>query len=187
MRKKYTINIAIVTAVVILVIAAVFGLQGSSVPYEIDPNLTPTVRKQYEEKLQLFSAELEKEKPKGAQSAILGDYYIEKARYQGYLGQLSESEKTLKEGLKVIKISNAIVHNLAKINEQMKRYDEAMKYYRMLITDYKMDQYYMDLARAAREAKKVSSANEAYWNYQKIYKAPDAEFEQWLRDNKAFN
>ena len=181
MKKK------ILTGIGFLIILAIAG----GVYYEffrnitISVELTPEQRSEYEAKVELYDqkikTEVDEEDPLKRPRQ---DDFIEKARYLGYLGRLSDAERTLKADLRIYEISQVAVHNLAKLYEQMKAWSRAARSYGQLVDAYQLPEYRWDMARMEREMGNIKEAGDQYWRYQKAFRTPSAEFEQWLRDHK---
>lgn len=155
-------------------------------PVIIPVDITSEQRADYEEKVKLYDEKIKTEVDEEDQEKRPRmDDFIEKARYQGYLGRLSDSETTLKTALSYYEVSSIAHHNLAKLYEQMKLWKRAFKLYAILVTDYQKPEYEWDMARMAKEMNDVKLASKHYWSYQRQFKNPSAEFEQWLREKKA--
>jgi tetratricopeptide (TPR) repeat protein len=171
--------------ILLLALLGIYKLYKAERNVVIEVNLTPEIRAEYEKRLADFTKKLATEKdPEDKLHRPYLDYFIEKARYEQYLGRLSQAEKTLKSSFEYYEVSSAVLNNLAKVYEQMGEIDDAIEVYEKLISDYQITQYYMDIARLERARGSYRGAFDAYWEYQKIVKQPDVEFETWLRENK---
>ena len=151
----------------------------------IPVNLTQEEQKDYEQKVQDYEKKIQTETdPEDSLKRPYMDHFLEKARYETYLGRLSEAEKTLRKGLSHYETSSAAHHNLAKIYEKMGKNQKAIKEYLILANEYRMQQYLLDAARAAIVDNDYKNAFRNYWDYQKVFKTPDITIEDWLRKNK---
>lgn len=157
-----------------------------SKPFDIEVQLSDELRADYEAKVVYFSEQLQVPDPNSPDGLPNADFYIEKARYLGYLGRLSQAEAVLKESLKKFNTFTVAEHNLGRLYEQMQKYDKALDRYEKLAdpTIYNQPQYYFDIARIKRIQNDVAGAEKAYKQHLAKFNSPDAEFEQWLRDNK---
>ncbi len=183
--KIFVIVLSLIIAVSALAYGA-YRVYENEKPVDVAVELTDAQRADYEAKVADYSAKINDPTLKDANGLPNSDFYIEKARYLGYLGHLSQAVDVLKDSLDVFKMSSVAEHNLAKFYEQMGKYDDAVDNYERLAdeTIYNMPQYYFDIARVMRIQKNVAKADAAYHKFLAKFNTPDAEFEKWLQDNK---
>lgn len=180
MKKSFKyIFIAILAAVVVA--TAVYVYKYNNVV--IDVNLTPEQLLEYEAKVKEFGEKLQTPDPEDPMQRPNLDFFLEKAKYEYYLGRLSSAIRTLDEGLQIYPATTSMLHNKAKMYEAMGRYKRAIDMYQIIIDENGNKAYYIEIARAARTMNDVETAKNAYWEYQKNYNTPDTEFENWLREN----
>ncbi len=190
MKTTSSSKIAIIVISLLVAVGALaygtYTVYQNQNPVEIAVDITDEQRTDYEAKLADYTAKLADPAFRDENGLPNSDLYIEKARYLAYLGHLSQAEAVLKECLKKFKMYTVAEHNLARIYEQMGKYDKAVDIYERLAdeTIYNQPQYFMDAARVMRIQKNVNGADVAYNAFLKKFNTPDAEFEQWLRDNK---
>ncbi len=190
MKTSSSSKIAVIIVSLVLAIGALayaaFYVYQQQKPIDVAVSITDAQRAEYEAKIAEADEKLKQPDPNNSDGLPNSDYYIQKALYLGYLGHLSQAEAVLKEDLKVFKFSTVAEHNLARLYEQMGKYDKALAVYEKLVdeTVYNQPQYFIDVARMDRLLNDVNAADVAYHLNLKKFNSPDAEFEQWLRDNK---
>ena len=76
------------------------------------------------------------------------DYFIEKARYQGYLGNVGEAIDTLDSSLQLYDISSVAWHNLGRLYERIEEPKKSLAYYEQILTIFPdKHQYNIDIIR----------------------------------------
>ena len=91
--KKSLPYIIIGILIILLIIGGIVMYQERNMV--VDMNLTPEVQEEYEQKLVEYTEKLKEPDETDALKRANIDHFIEKARYESYLGYLSKAEKTL--------------------------------------------------------------------------------------------
>lgn len=152
----------------ILLILISFILLNACTKNTIEVDLTPEQQQQYEEKLQMWSEKLTNFVPEedAEDKRPSMDYFIEKARYEEYLGRLGDATKTLKKGMELYPISSVGWNNLAKIYEKQGKYKKALEMYEKILSNFPiLQQYHVDIIKMNIILKNKEEALKVYNAY----------------------
>ena len=167
----------------ILVIGiAVFGfLNYKKSHYTVEVNLTEEERADYESKVVLMDQKIKAIKPFEKPDI---DYFIEKARYQEYLGFYSDAIATLLDSFKYYQNTSAGWNNIAKLYDKAGDYKSAIFFYSKLIDTFSLNRYYLDIAWDYYRLGRLQLAQEAYGRFAQLTSSKDIELFNILYNKK---
>lgn len=175
-------NIKYLIVGVLVLSIAVFGfLNYKKSRYTVEVNLTAEQRADYESKVVLMDGKIKAVKPPEKPDI---DYFIEKARYQEYLGLYSDAITTLLDSFKYYQNTSAGWNNIAKLYDKVGDYKSAIFFYSKLIDTFSLNRYYLDIAWDYYRLGKLSLAQEAYGRFAQLAGSKDIELFNILYNKK---
>lgn len=145
--------------------------------YRVDVKLTPEQRLEYEEQVRIADRKIKAVKPPDKPDI---DYFIDKARYQEYLGRYGEAIDTLLESFKYYGNTSAGWNNIAKLYDKVGDYRNAIVFYNKLIDSFSLNRYYVDVAWDYYRLGKYKIAFEAYGRYAQLTDMTDGQLLQLI-------
>ncbi|MBI4994411.1 hypothetical protein HZC21_02075 [Candidatus Peregrinibacteria bacterium] len=178
MNKKY-----IMTALLFLVIVfAGIWVYWNKNRYNVDLNLTPEQKLEYEQKVSEMNKRIReiisRDKPDI-------DLFIEKARYQEYLGRYGDAIDTLLESFKYYENTSVGWNNIAKLYDKVGDYKSAILFYNKLINTFNLYRYYLEVAWDYYRLGEIEIAKEAYGRYAQFEHNREEELYKLLFTNKS--
>lgn len=174
---KYLLPILVIAAVAVI---GVISYQKNRA-MTVEVTLTPEQRAEYESKVEYFDKRIEDVEPPASPEI---DDFIEKARYQEYLGRYGDAIATLLDAFRYYENTSAGWNNIAHLYEKVGQYDRAAQFYIKLIDTFSLYRYYIDLAKAYYNMNQVDKAFEAYGRYVQFTGNSDPEFLQKILSKK---
>jgi len=150
-------------------------------------NLSPEKKAEYTEKIQHWSNKIDNYEEKSIDNDERPpmDFFIEKARYQEYLGNINSAIKTLQTALDLYENSSVAWNNIAKLYEQKGKYKKSLKYYQKLVETFPDLHYYtIDMIKMQVLLKNKTAALNLYNQYKKDYQYQDAELYSSIQNLK---
>lgn len=158
---------------VLVVGVAVFGfLNYKKSRYTVDVNLTPEQRADYESKVVLMDQKIKAVKSSEKPDI---DYFVEKARYQEYLGLYGDAIDTLLDSFRYYENTSVGWNNIAKLYDKIGDYKSAIMFYGKLIDAFGLNRYYLDISWDYYRLGKLQLAQEAYGRYAQMARSKDEE------------
>lgn len=173
-------NMKISIAGLVLLMLILIGTGWSywrKVRYNVDLNLSPEQEAEYEAKVEQFDKEIRKV---AAPNKPDIDFFLEKARYQEYLGSYGDAIETLLESFKYYENTSAGWNNIAKLYDKAGDYKSAIIFYNKLINTFSLYRYYLDVAWDYYRIGKIKTAQEAYGRYVQLEYGTDNELDKLL-------
>lgn len=175
-------NIKYIIVGILVAGVAVFGfLNYKKSHYVVEVNLTQEERADYEAKVVDMDQKIKAVKPPEKPDI---DYFIEKARYQEYLGLYSDAINTLMDSFKYYENTSAGWNNIAKLYDKAGDYKSAISFYSKLIDTFNLNRYYLDIAWDYYRMGKLSIAQEAYGRFAQLTGSRDEELFNILYNKK---
>lgn len=176
MNNKKKIYIIGLTLIILLLVATAWSYW-SRARYNVDLNLPPEQKAEYEAKVEEFDKEIRKVAPPNKPDM---DFFIEKARYQEYLGQYGDAIDTLLESFKYYENTSAGWNNIAKLYDKVGDFKSAIIFYNKLIDTFSLYRYYLDVAWDYYKIGKIKIAQESYGRYVQLDYGTDDELSKLL-------
>lgn len=167
-----TTKIMFFAAVGLVVAAGIFFWYRYYFRYNVNLDLTPEQKIEYEEKVRLMDGKIKSVKYPDKPDI---DFFIEKARYQEYLGKYGKAIQTLLEAFKYYENTTAGWNNIARLYDKVGDYQSATVFYKKLIEMFRLNQYYVDLARDFYMLGQYKLAYEAYGRFAQLTGMHDGE------------
>ncbi|PIQ78586.1 hypothetical protein COU76_05140 [Candidatus Peregrinibacteria bacterium CG10_big_fil_rev_8_21_14_0_10_49_10] len=174
MQKK---NYAAIIVLFVVLSGIGIGLWKQQAKYTVDVDITPEQRQTFEQRVEEWDEKIDST-PAGEQPNP--DYFIEKARYQEYLGQYGAAIKTLQSLFDYYENSSAAWNNLAKLYEKVGRPRKAIENYQKLIDVFELYQFRLDIAWNYYRLGNIEKAREVYQQYQSETGGRDEELEYYF-------
>ncbi len=161
--KELKITTLIVTLVLVASLAA--GTYFKRSAYVVDLHLTPQEKADYEGKVAMWDKKIHEVKPPDLPDI---DFFIEKSRYQEYQGKYGEAIDTLLNAMQYYSNTSAGWNNIAKLYDKIGDYESAAIFYSKLISVFRLNHYYLELAWDNYRMGKIPGAREAYGRYAQL-------------------
>lgn len=170
-----------IVAFLLLTTIAIGLFSFSRTSYEVQVNLSPEERVRYEAIVSDMDAKIKSVNP-GEKPDI--DYFIEKARYQEYLGQYGKAIDTLLASFRVYDNTSVGWNNVAKLYEKVGDYKKANAFYKKLIETFRLDRYYLDMAWNFYRMNELGKAYETFGRYTQLTGGKDDELFKLILEKK---
>lgn len=176
---KKNLNYFIVGFLLVLMVGIGMWAYMKKASYNVELPLTNEQRAEYESKVVQMDQKLKESRSKGEEKPDI-DYFIEKARYQEYLGHYSDAIDTLLGALRYYEVTSAGWNNLAKLYDKVGEYALAAQFYNKLLDTFNIDRYYYELAWDYYHLGKLEDARNAYGRYTQLTAGYDNELYKLL-------
>lgn len=136
--------------------------------YVYDVDITAEQRTEYENQVKEWTDKIKDYKPEeGAEDTrVPVNYFINKARYEDYLGLNGDAVDTLNKALQLYEISSVAWNNLAKLYEERGDYETALGYYRMILDHFPdLTMHHANIIRAYIKLGEKEKAEKYYYDY----------------------
>lgn len=172
-KKIYIIGLLLIS----LLLIAIAWSYWSRARYNVDLNLSPEQEAEYEAKVEEFDKLIRKVFAPNKPDI---DFFIEKARYQEYLGLYGNAIDTLLESFKYYPNTSAGWNNIAKLYDEVGDYRSAIIFYNKLINTFSLYRYYLNVAWDYYRLGEIKIAQESYGRYAQLDYGTDNELYKLL-------
>lgn len=196
MKKRFLITISVLVIAIITIAYFFFdkpeiepSIESYSKHYDVSLILDEVKNEEYENKFIEYQDKLEGAIKNYEEGDLLGegkpnpDFFIEKARYAKYLGQIDWSIEILNSIFDYYGNSSVAWNNLAKLYEGKKDYIKANEYYQTIIDTFSEKVYWSLYYHMAQNSMFVDNKEqtEEYYEKYKSFGGVDEEIENYLK------
>ena len=198
MKNKFLITISVLMVGLIAIAYLFFDkpeieplIEGYSKYYDVSLILDELKNQEYEEKFIEYQDKLEGAIKSYEEGGLLGeekpnpDFFIEKARYAKYLGQIDWAIEILNNTFNYYENSSVVWNNLAKLYEEKGDYIKANEYYQIIIDTFSEKTYWSLYYYMSKNAILMESKEKVEEYYEKYvgFGGSSEEIESYLEVN----